>query len=85
MNEYNIDPITWFGMREVKFTPPHFVQTKTPLTPESRSWIYNSLRGRFSISYPDEIDNDMFSLISLSGCPAFELPEEALAYELKWA
>jgi hypothetical protein len=85
MNEYVIDPQTWFGEREVKFTPPHFVTTKTPMTPESRNWIYSNLRGRFSITYPTEVENDLFSLISLAGCPAFEDPKEALAYELKWA
>lgn len=85
MNEYQIDPNTWFGEREVKFTPSHFIFTRTPLTPESRSWIYSTLKGRFSIAYPDEVDNDLFTIVTLAGCPAFELPEEAIAYELKWA
>jgi hypothetical protein len=85
MNEYEIDPQTWFGQREVKFTPPHFVATKTPLTPESRAWIYSNLRGRFSVVYPDEVDHDLFSIVALAGCPAFENPQEALVYELKWA
>jgi hypothetical protein len=85
MNEYTIDPQTWFGERELKFTPPHFVRTKTSLTTESKAWIFSALKGRFSIAYPDEISNDLCSVIALAGCPAFEMPEEALAYELKWA
>lgn len=86
MNEYEIDPMAWFGEREVKFTPPHFIVSKTPLTPEARSWIYRNLKGRFSFTtHSDQVHDTIFSLIPSDPCPAFELPEEALAYELKWA
>lgn len=87
MNEYEIDPYSWFGERELRFAPPHFIATKTPLTPESKQWILTHLKGRFSIVFhDDEInDNDLFSLINLAGSPAFEIPQEAVIYELKWA
>jgi hypothetical protein len=87
MNEYEIDPAAWFGERELKFTPPHFIATKTPLTPESKQWILTYLKGRFSLVYQDEgIDDiNLFSLVNLAGSPAFEIPQEAIIYELKWA
>lgn len=86
MDEYVTDPFSWFGEREVSFTPPHFVPTKTPITPESRAWIFSTLKGRFSIVYGDDTNaDDIVAIIWMAGCPAFEFPQEALAYELKWA
>jgi hypothetical protein len=85
MNEYDIDPISWFSRRELQFTPPHFVVTQTTITTESKAWILSTLKGRFSIVFLDEVSDDYFSIVSISGCPAFENPQEALAYELKWA
>lgn len=86
MNEYELDPFSWFGEREISFTPPHFTPTRTPLTTESKAWIFANLRGRFSLVYYDEdSSNDIIALYQLAGCPAFELPQEAVLYELKWA
>lgn len=86
MTEHIVDPYSWFGEREVAFTPPHFIITKTPISPESKGWIHANLRGRFSIVYGDESpDGDVITIIWMAGCPAFEDPQEALAYELKWA
>lgn len=83
----HLDPTTWYSNREMDFTPVHFTVTKTILTDESKLWILNNLRGRFSIvphhddlklSAPWAFINDN------SGVPAFEDPKEAVLYELTW-
>jgi hypothetical protein len=85
MNEYEIDPYSWFGNRELSFTPPHFTITKTPITPVAKAWIFSTLKGRFSIVFLNNTQNDLFDMLDLAGCPAFEFAHEAVAYELKWA
>lgn len=84
-----IDPVLWYGEREVTgHTPKHFTRTKTPLTSESRLWIQDNLRGRYSIHHTEMNDaSDTFDLVisSLFGYPAFEDPKEAIIYELTWS
>jgi len=87
--EYNIDPIVWFGKRELPYTPPHFVVVKTPITQESKLWILSNLRGRFSLCKQLSNDSDTFNIMSTvifnEGYPAFEDPKEAVLFELKWS
>lgn len=86
MTEYEIDPITWFSDREIKYTPRHFVVSSTPLTPESKIWILSTLRGRFSVVHWVNDDQKSNLVIdSLHGRPAFEDPKEAMLYELTWS
>lgn len=83
-----IDPVQWYAEREVTgHTPKHFIRTKTPLTTESKLWIQDNLRGRYSIHHAEMRDSDAFDLIvkSLFGYPAFEDPKEAIIYELTWS
>jgi len=84
-----LNVITWYSERELKFTPAHFVVSKTSLTSESRLWILNTLRGRYSIvTGQEEIDilkQPWMFISDLDGVPAFEDPKEAVLYELKWA
>jgi hypothetical protein len=74
IEDINID--TWFVDREVQPAPEHFVSVSAPLSEESKEWILEKLRGRFSTS------------ISLGGLfddsPSFEDPKEAVFYELTW-
>ena len=84
MTEYQIDPIAWFTERELKYTPKHFVVSKTPLTNESKIWILNKLKGRFSVTYVDDSVDDFLVFYSM-GNPAFEDPKEAIFYELTWS
>lgn len=82
-----IDPVIWFTEREVlTHTPKHFVRTRTPITDESKSWILNNLKGRFSITYLDDANDSVSGLFiaSLYGYPAFEDPKEAIFFELTW-
>ena len=83
MIEYQLDPITWFSERELTYTPKHFVVTTHPCTEESKQWVLYKLSGRFSITYPS-VSNTIYELITPS-CIAFEDPQEAVFYELKWS
>lgn len=83
-----IDPVIWYAEREVPgHTPKHFVKTNTVLTTESRLWIHNTLKGRYSINHNDVRDGDAFDVLvsTLYGYPAFEDPKEAILYELTWS
>lgn len=90
MTEYTIDPTTWFSDRELDFTPKHFVVSSTPFTEESKLWVMNTLKGRFSTVHwvQDSEDMEPYSVLlsfdSLFGRPAFEDPKEAILYELTW-
>ena len=88
MIEYEIDPITWYSERELDFTPRHFIVANTPATNESKMWIINNLRGRFSMILNKKLltdDDWLVSFDSIYGTPAFEDPSEATLYELKWS
>jgi hypothetical protein len=83
MIEYKLDPITWFSERELPYTPKHFIVTSYPCTSESKQWVLDKLSGRFSVTHPT-VSNNLFELLTPS-CIAFEDPQEALFYELKWS
>jgi hypothetical protein len=83
MIEYQLDPVTWFSERELTYTPKHFVVTAHQCTEESKQWVLDKLKGRFSITYPT-ISTTIIELITPS-CIAFEDPQEAVFYELKWS
>ena len=84
MDEYKINPMTWFTERKQQHKPKHFVSTSTPLTTESIEWIANTLEGRYYLTglgcyQPEKYKYD------LNEFPAFEDPKEAILYELKWS
>ncbi len=85
----NINIQAWYNDRELKFTPIHFVVSKTALTTESKLWIINTLKGRYSILQgQQDIDmqkNPWMFISDLETVPAFEDPKEAVLYELTWA
>jgi hypothetical protein len=83
MIEFQLDPITWFSDRELHYTPKHFIVTSHPCTSESKQWILDKLSGRFSVTYPI-VSNNLIELMTPS-CIAFEDPQEAVFYELKWS
>lgn len=87
MTEYQLDPNTWFGDRELQYTPKHFTITSTPFSSESKIWVLNTFKGRFSTVYwsSDDSTSDPLSLNSVFGKPAFEDPHEAVIFELTWA
>lgn len=79
---YEVDPQVWFSEREVSYPPQHFISATTPLTHESKQWVLDSLRGRFSVTLNT---SDFFLSISNLGTISFEDPKEVLIYELKWS
>jgi hypothetical protein len=86
IEEYTIDPVTWYSERELKFTPKHFTLTHTELKPESKLWILNKLKGRFSVIHNQVLDDSLnLFMMNFYGYPAFEDPKEAVAYELVWS
>lgn len=90
MREYQLDPNTWYNERELEFTPKHFTVSKTAITTESKLWILNNLRGRFSIvsnlvDDPNEFYTQLVIVNFSNGQPAFEDPREAVLYELTWS
>lgn len=81
MNEYELDPIQWFGQRELEYMPNHFYVTKTQVTDESKLWIIHKLKGRYVlVSIGDDFDFMSFNVF-----PAFEDKAEAVLYELTWS
>lgn len=82
VSNYDVDPIVWFSQRQVEYPPAHFIKTTTPLTNESKQWVLNNLRGRFSIII--NVSN-FFSTLDSLGTISFEDPSEATMYELRWS
>ena len=79
----NINPLVWYSTRELKMTPPHFVQCNSPLTEDSLLWVMSKLQGRYTKHNAEDDDDDfLFSTIQLI---SFEDPAEAMLYELRWA
>ena len=72
----NINLNTWFMERELSFCPKHFVKCHTPITTESKLWVYETLKGRFYINH-----NELFFDSNVH----FEDPQEATLYELTWS
>jgi len=85
----SVNPLHWFGNREMEYTPKHFTLAKTPLTEESKLWILNTLVGRFSVYHADGMDRHdsltVYVSYNILGRPAFEDPTEAVFYELTWS
>jgi hypothetical protein len=54
------------------------------LTVDSKIWILNKLKGRFSVAFAED-DTDDILVFQLMGKPAFEDPKEATFYELTWS
>lgn len=73
-----INLYTWFGQRELRHCPIHFIETKTAITPESKQWILENLTGRFYLAQK-YYDFDALEY------PCFEDPQEAVLYELTWS
>lgn len=80
MREFNTQ--LWFGERELKHVPPHFIKCHTPVGSEQIQWVLTTLTGRYSLSTFTEIDT--FFLDS-SSYIYFENPAEATLYELRWS
>jgi hypothetical protein len=70
---------TYFSNRQVDFLPKHFLVSKTPVTKESLSWIYEKLHGRFYLK------NASTNIFDFERYPCFENPAEMSMYEIAWS
>jgi len=77
-----LNPIAWFGTRELQVVPRHFIKANTPKTEDSYQWVLTKLQGRFCISSDMKSSN---ALLDLSQYFYFEDSAEAMLYELRWS
>lgn len=78
MNDINL--LTWYGQRELKFCPNHFTKTSAIVTDDAYDWILERLSGRFyikNISHLNMFYNDRQVY--------FEDPKEATLFEITWS
>lgn len=80
MKKFN--PQLWFGERELKTVPPHFIKCTAPVTDETMVWVRTKLTGRFSLS--DKLTSENF-IFDNTVVIAFEDPGDAVIYELRWS
>jgi hypothetical protein len=76
-----MDPLVWFGKRQVSPLPRHFVKTSVPSNTDIHTWVITNLKGRFSLVSSSGITtlNDWGSYYF------FENPAEAMLFELRWS
>jgi hypothetical protein len=78
-----VNPLLWYGTRELKLTPPHFVKCSTPLTENSLEWVITKLQGRYTKEDAYDDDSELFFVDTRY--ISFEDPAEAMLYELRWS
>lgn len=82
----NVNPLLWFGERELNHIPPHFIKANTLLTDDSLFWVMTKCHGRYAISDIQEDEfTDILSIFTLTRNIYFEDPTEAMMYELRWS
>ena len=81
----NVNPLLWYGERELQHIPPHFTKAYTALTDDSLFWVMTKCYGRYSITNAEEDVNDIMSIFMLVRNIYFEDPSEAMMYELRWS
>jgi hypothetical protein len=81
----NVNPLLWYGERELQHIPPHFTKAHTTLTDESLFWVMTKCQGRYTTTNVDEDAEDIMSIFILARNIYFEDPAEAMMYELRWS
>lgn len=76
-----INPLVWFGDRELSHVPKHFVRAPTILNLQSLFWVRTRLSGRYSCQ--SNYENSI--LFTDAKVIYFEDPSELTLYELRWA
>jgi hypothetical protein len=82
-----VNPLVWFGERELSVCPKHFVKAPTPIADEAYQWVISRLVGRFSISSLTMDTPGAFPIVGTTFDTYFyfEDPAEAMMYELRWS
>jgi hypothetical protein len=78
-----VNPLAYYGNRQISFVPPHFIKSNTPISRESMFWVKTKLTGRFAV-HSLSTDNESI-LFDLRTYVFFEDPKEAVLYELRWS
>jgi len=73
-----INYFTWYGNRQIKHCPKHFVKCNASVSSEARHWVIENLQGRFHI---DSATTFLFDEPTIY----FEDPQEATLFELRWS
>jgi hypothetical protein len=81
----NVNPLLWYGERELQHIPPHFTKAPTALTDDSLFWVMTKCHGRYTTTNVDEDVSDIMSIFILTRNIYFEDPAEAMMYELRWS
>jgi hypothetical protein len=81
----NVNPLLWYGERELQHIPPHFTKAHTTLTDESLFWVMTKCHGRYTTTNVNEDAEDIMSIFILARNIYFEDPAEAMMYELRWS
>lgn len=93
MRVSGVNLFTWYTNRELDFVPQHFVFSQTLYYPTSKSWVLESLVGRFAITKTDphlaqfKTPSDLVFDGNHSNeyRIGFEDPKEAVFYDLVWS
>lgn len=87
MRVSGVNLFTWYTNRELDFVPQHFVFSQTLYYPTSKSWVLESLVGRFAITKTDPhlAHNLVDGSHSNEYRIGFEDPKEAVFYDLVWS
>lgn len=78
-----VNPVVWFGERELTHVPPHFIKATTAATKESLLWVTSKLVGRYSITTHTDLENGF--IFESHSYIYFEDSAEAMLYELRWS
>ena len=78
-----VNPIVWFGERELTHVPPHFTKAVTSVTQESLMWVSSKLIGRYAMTTHTDLDSGF--IFESHTYIYFEDPAEAMIYELRWS
>jgi hypothetical protein len=79
-----INPLAVFGLRELDYCPPHFVQVEFDLRANEKTitdWIWANLDGRFW--YGDWYYKTIGDSVNFRKCAAFEIPGEASFFAIQ--
>lgn len=79
-----VNPICWFGNRQLDIVPIHFIKSNTKITNESYMWVLSKLSGRFSVE-STILSTKKNLFLHDDNYIFFEDPKEAMMYELRWS
>ena len=77
-----IDPLLWYGTRELSVVPPHFIKCPSAVTSEGKYWIQNNASGRYAFA---RIPTTVQYVLDRDEAVWFENNQDAVMYELFWS